>query len=118
MRKFIVALVTLGMFFLPGCATKPASIEAASVPKSLYVTMGCNQLESEIKTHQALLEQLNEKQAGERKTDILVNLFSIPGFGAATADHEEKISMTKGKLNAMDAEYMSRCAPKQTQSSS
>ena len=88
------------------------------MPSSLYVTMNCKQLESEIKTQHAELERLSEKQAVERKTDILVNIFSIPGFGAATVDHEEKISMLKGKINAMDAEYMKRCAPKQSSSSS
>lgn len=118
MRKFIVAFVTLGILFLPGCATKPADIKAASVPLSLYATMDCKQLQSEIKTHQARLEHLNDKQAGDRKTDILLNIFALPGIGATTADHEEEISMTKGKLNAMDAEYMSRCATNQKQSSS
>lgn len=118
MRKFIVAFVTLGIFFLPGCATKPADIKAASVPTSLYATMDCKQLHSEIKAHQAQLERLNDKQAGERKTDILLNVFAFPGIGAATGDHEEQISMTKGKLKAMDREYMVRCAPTQSQSSS
>lgn len=109
MKRLFTVVVVGGFMLTAGCAMKPVDIPAASVPKALYSNMACIQLESEIRTHHSRLEELNKKQVSARKSDILINTFGLPGFGAVTADHEEEISVTKGKISAMDAEHTRRC---------
>lgn len=109
MKKLTICLIALTVASV-GCATRPAEIPAAVVPKSQFANMDCAVLRTEMRVEQERLLALSSKQKGARTRDIWVNILTIPGVGAALPNHEDDIAQSKGKINAMDAELSRRCS--------
>jgi len=94
---------------LAGCAKRSGAIEPANIPVSAYTNQSCSSLAQELKQEQATLAALSQAQNNAATGDAVgVFLVAVPVGSLVGADRAGDISVSKGKINAMELAMKSK----------
>lgn len=97
---------------LSGCARRPDSISATSIPMEAYTGDSCSSLNQQLTNEKENLSTLSKQQHDAANGDAFgVFLIGVPIGSLAGADKEGEIATSKGKINAMEAAmHKKKCA--------
>lgn len=108
MKYFVIPLVLLSA----ACAKQPDQISAANIGPNPYTRHSCQNLAQEKVNLSQSLENLSAAQKSAASGDALgVFLLGLPVSSMSGNDKEAAISITKGRIQAVDAaRVQKRCS--------
>jgi hypothetical protein len=108
----LALIFTLSMAVLAGCAKRPGSIAAADLPDDTYAAYSCERLGADLASEQKRLTALSRKQHDAATGDAFtVFMIGLPVASLAGGDSEAEISISKGRIAALDrARLRNGCA--------
>lgn len=106
--KKIVTLLVAGLA-LTACAKRPDAIVPVDVPMAAYSNMDCQALAQEYLKEQNALFAVSKQQNDAATGDAFgVFLIGVPMSSTFGGDKEGQVAVTKGKVNAIEANVRSK----------
>ena len=102
-RTSIVAIAAT-VIIASACAKRPNAISATTIPVSAYENMSCDELTAALVAEKTNLSALSKSQNSAATADAVgVFLVGVPAGSLAGNDNEGEISLSKGKVVAIEA---------------
>ena len=101
--RYIFTLLACGLAVF-SCAKRPDAIVPADVPMAAYSNLNCQALAREYLKEQASLSAVSKQQHDASTGDAV----GVPMSSTFGGDKEGKVSLTKGKVNAIEANMKAR----------
>ena len=102
-------LLIAGLLIVSACAKAPEDIAAVSMDDGQYSRYSCTQLKQSELTLNQELENLSAKQNSAKTGDAWgVFLLGLPVSSMSGNDQETGIAVTKGKIQAVEAEMLKK----------
>ncbi|MEJ8307420.1 hypothetical protein [Agrobacterium larrymoorei] len=107
MKKILTLLVS-GLA-VAACAKRPDAIVPVDVPMAAYSNMDCQALAQEYLKEQTALSAVSKQQNDAATGDAFgVFLVGVPMSSTFGGDKEGQVAITKGKVNAIEANLRSK----------
>lgn len=109
MNKITISLAALSLLGLSGCAKRPDAIVATDIPMAAYTNYTCKELADELVKEQTNLAAVSKQQNQAATGDAFgVFLLGVPASSALGGDKEGQVSVSKGKVNAIESALKSK----------
>ena len=106
--KKILTLLVAGLA-VTACAKRPDAIVPVDVPMAAYGNMDCQSLAQEYLKEQTALLAVSKQQNDAATGDAFgVFLIGVPMSSTFGGDKEGQVAVTKGKVNAIEANLRSK----------
>ena len=107
--KIKLSILATTVLTLTACAKRPDAISPVSYPIQAYANANCQQLAGEYSKERNLLDAQSKAQNSAATGDALgVFLLGVPTASLTGGDQEGNISVTKGKILAIEAALSSK----------
>jgi hypothetical protein len=107
--KWKLSTLAMAAVALSACAKRPDAIAPVAYPIQAYGNSNCQQLASEYATEKKVLAEQSTAQNQAANGDAMgVFLIGVPTSSLTGGDQEGKISVTKGKILAIEAALASK----------
>ncbi|WP_018688715.1 hypothetical protein [Ahrensia kielensis] len=108
MNRTTIAL-GLSVLVITSCAKRPDAISPSAIPESAYTNLSCSDLAKTRADEEANLKALSVQQTNAANGDAFgVFLIGVPMGSVTGGDKEGLISVSKGKIQAMEANRLSK----------
>lgn len=107
-----VVFVSAIVLVVAGCAKRPDAIAPTAIPMEYY-TGNCDVLENQLVAEKENLGELSKQQTNAATGDVWgVFLIGVPIYTAFGGDKAGKVSISKGKIIAIESAMRKRkCKP-------
>lgn len=108
MKKTTTALCICALA-ISSCAKRPDAISPTAIPLAAYSNLSCSELALELSKEKANLTALSAQQTQAANGDAFgVFLVGVPVSSVTGGDKEGLISVSKGKVQAMESAQLSK----------
>lgn len=109
MKLKIVTTIALAGSVLAGCAKGPDAIKPADIPLAAYTSSSCSSLSKDLALEKSRRETLEDAQRSAQTGDAVgVFLLGVPLARATGGDKEGELSVSKGKVQAIELAMKSK----------